>query len=245
MKRSRFKNLESSNKSAFSSCDDYFGDDYMAPLDHYPPAVDQPRLHVHKSESVKPLSKRKLVEFMEEKTVEALNIPIPSSNKGFQLLSKLGFTHEEGLGRSSVASLKEPISILDSIKAGQSGIGYGNPKVSQIKAKMEIKVQQGKLHQQLESGFQNESICTYKNMRLKKEVLSVQKVMYELDLKKNLPVHSLTEYIHRKYSTMTDNVASADQEDVAHDDLVSDDCTEYNDENDLNSCCPGFSYDDH
>ncbi|RYH30130.1 DUF4187 domain-containing protein [archaeon] len=206
MSRFRVSN-ESKQADSSKSHDDYFGTDYMASLDHYAPATQQTSASKVKPEALKPLSKRKIQEVMEEKTVEALSVPISSSNKGFQLLSKLGFTPGENLGKSSTSSgIKEPICVISSMRTGQSGIGYGKRKYSQLKAKVVSKTQRAELHQQLQTGFQRDSVSKYASLRVKEDVHSVQKVMYELDVKKGQEVHSLTKHIHHKYTTMTGSV---------------------------------------
>ena len=59
--------------------------------------------------NTQPLSKKQIVEYMDEKREEGMQKSIDSSNKGFQLLQKFGY-QSGGLGKDN-SGISEPIKI--------------------------------------------------------------------------------------------------------------------------------------
>lgn len=67
----------------------------------------------HKQKPVKQLE--------EERREEGLKSAIPSDNKGFSMLAKMGYKQGDSIGRSSSSGIVEPISIQ--VKSGRGGLG--------------------------------------------------------------------------------------------------------------------------
>jgi hypothetical protein len=61
------------------------------------------------AENPPPLSKKRVQELMDEKTAEGMEKAIDSSNKGYQLLQRFGYT-EGGLGRHN-SGIENPLKI--------------------------------------------------------------------------------------------------------------------------------------
>lgn len=57
----------------------------------------------------------------EERREEGLKSAIPSDNKGFSMLAKMGYKQGDSIGRSSSSGIVEPISIQ--IKSDRGGLG--------------------------------------------------------------------------------------------------------------------------
>ncbi|KAI9207694.1 uncharacterized protein BJ171DRAFT_493543 [Polychytrium aggregatum] len=80
----------------------------------------------------------------------SLSTAIDESNKGFQLLAKMGYRKGEGLGKSPDASITEPIKV--DIKANREGLGLSTLKREREKELVELGVQASKrLHHDFES----------------------------------------------------------------------------------------------
>lgn len=60
--------------------------------------------------TIQPLSKKRIQEMMEEKTIEGMNIAINSSNKGYQLLQKFGYNIGNGLGKKNTG-IENPLKV--------------------------------------------------------------------------------------------------------------------------------------
>lgn len=60
-------------------------------------------------DNLQPLSKKRVQELMDEKSVEGMKKAIDSSNKGYQLLQRFGYT-EGGLGKNS-SGIENPLKI--------------------------------------------------------------------------------------------------------------------------------------
>ncbi len=62
--------------------------------------------------SSQPLSKKKVQELMEERTIEGMETAIQSTNKGFKLLQKFGYTEGKGgLGKNN-SGIENPLKIV-------------------------------------------------------------------------------------------------------------------------------------
>lgn len=81
-----------------------------------------------------------------EKTeVACVNTEIGSSNKGFKMLSKLGWQKGEKLGKTNAsAGLLEPINVV--ANEGTSGLGNSDPVLSSSRTIDKRKLEIGRAH---------------------------------------------------------------------------------------------------
>lgn len=98
--------------------EDYMSDAFLAKLQDVTPsliknAAEKRRNEIEAKRQLQLKSKPKSVqELQEEKLKEGLNTALTSDNKGFAMLSKMGFKPGTSLGKSSTAEssgIKEPI----------------------------------------------------------------------------------------------------------------------------------------
>lgn len=132
--------------------DDYMSDAFLAKLqDVKPSLIKNPsikrQIEIEARQKELEKNKRKPIhEEQKEKMKEGLNKAISSDNKGFAMLSKMGFKPGTSLGKSSEQSstaIKEPIKI--NINAdGRAGLGartavreHRNRQLSNLKRKMD------------------------------------------------------------------------------------------------------------
>lgn len=109
--------------------EDYMSDAFLAKLQDVTPSLikntsvkRQNELELKKKELLR--NKKPIHEQQKEKLKEGLNKAITSDNKGFAMLSKMGFKPGTSLGKSSTDStaIKEPIKINVN-NDGRSGLG--------------------------------------------------------------------------------------------------------------------------
>lgn len=242
---------------------DSFGDDYMAPIS-IPNLPSSSGRHAAPPEK---LSKKRITALMEERTEEALAVPIASSNIGFQLLRKLGYSGDEGLG-------KEPIAIVKRQPRDMSGLGIVDTKAVQKEEQAGRKKQRLADQQVLQSAFQQGAAASYSQTKLRKDIHGVQKAIYQLDVAQAVPVHRLSRAMHQLHALplprTADDIAydpdhANSSEDEHEEEVVMDEaflleCLEYlrgrhrycfycgtafEDEQDMQAHCPGLTDDDH
>lgn len=109
--------------------EDYMSDAFLAKLDDVKPSLIQNRsvkrqYEIEEKQRELQLKKSKPIHQQEkEQLKEGLTKAISSDNKGFAMLSKMGFKPGTSLGKSSEANIKIPISInLNNIE-GRHGLG--------------------------------------------------------------------------------------------------------------------------
>jgi len=143
------------------------------------------RCHKRKrqSEQIKPVE-----ELRRERLEEGLTTPLDHSNKGFQMLLKMGFKTGEGLGKCSQGS-DEPIPLV--IKQGRAGLGK-DEEIFATNSDNFNPYKKRKLDDQLLSSYQEQ----IRNEHLtKKTILQIIKILTQvipqLDEQKNITENKL------------------------------------------------------
>jgi hypothetical protein len=155
--------------------DDYMSDKILAvAAEVAAPRLLNPRRRVPPPPPPPPEKPRRLIEV--EQREQGLSTAIPSDNKGFQLLKKMGYTEGSKLGPNG---LSEPIAIK--IHPSRSGLGEQNEKKEKIRLKEEIKT---KFHQQTQSTYQDNLKQKYYSKRLRIDIAKCQSICERLDKEK-------------------------------------------------------------
>ncbi|KAJ3665410.1 hypothetical protein Zmor_000906 [Zophobas morio] len=116
----------------------------------------------------------------EELRQNALNTAISDDNKGFKLLTKMGFKPGEGLGKAKTG-ITEPIKI--EVRNSKSGIGMENHFKEKIKKKVELKTQD--LAKTLDE-FQKSNKMKQMQRYLYKDFVTAQRACEDLDTRKEI-----------------------------------------------------------
>jgi hypothetical protein len=97
-------------------CDDYMSDEILklaTEVDQKNNArkkIMKRRGEAGEIDKTQPLSKKRIQEMMEEKTEEGMEKAIDSTNKGYQLLQRFGYTEGAGLGKNN-SGIENPLKI--------------------------------------------------------------------------------------------------------------------------------------
>lgn len=151
--------------------DDYFSDRFIQDES----SASQPR---RTPEQANP--RRRLSSLMEESRVKQVSIPLQQSNKGFQLLSKLGY-QGGGLGKSSQGT-KEPIDVISSdVKNDAGGLGINEAKKRRLEEKKDEKREQTRLQQSLMVDFKENQIRKSIESKSSSILKSCLRIISELD----------------------------------------------------------------
>lgn len=137
------------------------------------------------------LSRKRILDLMEERAQEGLSQPLPSSNKGFQLLMKLGFDKERGLGKDNIGH-KDPVSLNIRSSRDHSGLGIVDEKTAKRTRNEEEKREREAKYRDQESSFRIHTSKQYTLAQLVRDIKNVQKVIEELDASNNIPAHRLS-----------------------------------------------------
>ena len=134
------------------------------------------------------LSKVAIQELMETKREEALNKPLSTENKGFQLLAKFGYKKEEGgggLGKEE-KGMQVPLSLVKRDGFDRSGIGAIDP----IKVKAQALLQEKKMkdveRNQLAVTFQSSLQVQQQHVHVTRLLKKAGRVIFELDSRKQV-----------------------------------------------------------
>jgi hypothetical protein len=196
-KKSRFsRQTDNAQYLASPSVVNSFGDDYMAPFAQISSFSSLQSLPTQE------LSKKRIYELMEQRTEETLNVPISSANKGFQLLRKLGYSGERGLGKDR-EGIEEPLSIPQREFNDVKGLGLISGKVLKKEEHAQTKLQHVERTQRMQNAFLQGSSSNYAMIKLRKDICSVQKVVYELDSMQGIAVHRLVKSVHDMYAKLS------------------------------------------
>ncbi|KAJ9054415.1 G patch domain-containing protein 11, variant 2 [Entomophthora muscae] len=114
----------------------------------------------------------------EENEKAAADTPISSSNKGFQLLQKMGFKPGTGLGLGQ-GGIKEPINL--SKNAGSQGLGLEAEK--REKSRMMLEAMK-KIEQKKQVCFKDTSRQRFREKQIQKDLYNSRVVCEQLDLSK-------------------------------------------------------------
>ena len=129
------------------------------------------------SASIPKEKSRQLIEI--EQREQGLSTAITSSNKGFQLLKRMGYKEGSKLGTSQSNGLIEPIPIK--IHPSRSGLGEQNEKKEQLRIKEEIR---HKFNQQIQSTYRDYVKQKYYLKRLHIDIAKCQSICEKLDREK-------------------------------------------------------------
>jgi hypothetical protein len=99
-------------------CEDYMSDDILKLAEEVDKKNNNTRNKIMRKraearendEKTQPLSKKRIQELMEEKVEEGMEKAIDSTNKGYQLLQRFGFTEGAGLGKNN-SGIENPLKI--------------------------------------------------------------------------------------------------------------------------------------
>ncbi|ESO06668.1 hypothetical protein HELRODRAFT_143175, partial [Helobdella robusta] len=128
----------------------------------------------------------------QEKREEGLQSAIPKSNIGFQLLEKMGYKQDRGIGKSE-NGIKEPVPL--NIKLDRKGLGHADNKRKQKSSSHREQEDQLK-RMKLESQWRNRMRERWNDKEINRDLRRSQSVCERLD--KNSPTEKLemiTEYL--------------------------------------------------
>ncbi|KAG5872810.1 hypothetical protein JTB14_015339 [Gonioctena quinquepunctata] len=116
----------------------------------------------------------------QENREKGLKTAIPTENRGFKLLEKMGFKPGESLGKSR-SGIKEPIDIV--YKQGTSGIGNESHLKELVSKRQQQKIQSLELNEKQFRVVHRER----KNMvQIRRDFFKAQKICEELDFRSNV-----------------------------------------------------------
>lgn len=155
--------------------------DYMAEI----PVVDDKKSclkNKNSSHSSKLKKRVSIAALMEEKMEEALSMPISSSNVGFQLLKKKGYNEGEGLGKDG-KGVKDPIAVKKRSANNVSGLGVEEEFLRKRMCQDKERKEKEARRLELKNDFivKNSRYCHLR--RLRTDIESAKKAIYELDIK--------------------------------------------------------------
>ena len=130
-------------------------------------------------------NKKISVQNIQEITLKAGEIPIDSSNKGFKLLSRMGYKGEGGLGKNNEGT-SEPISIIFRDTKNKEGLGIQEEKNKKLtKFRDELK-RLAQLRDDLTADFQSRLNYQHQIKSFKKSIYEAEKVIYEYDSRESI-----------------------------------------------------------
>ncbi|RWS06890.1 Coiled-coil domain-containing protein 75-like protein [Dinothrombium tinctorium] len=154
-------------------CDDFMSDVFVDQSRDVRPGIGTNRaakrqLQIEKKRCASNAKPVKVLE--KERREEGLNSPLNASNKGFQLLQKMGFKPEKH-------KVVEPIKLV--IKEDRSCLGNDSLLDAQINAKRQ-KVKQ------IEVDFEQRMKSKYAEKMIEKDLRDSQKICHHLDIENNI-----------------------------------------------------------
>ncbi len=248
MKKSRFRkpliNVTSGSSETIES------DDYMTIL-----LPDAPKSIIDTT-SVKPLGKKQILEIMFEKRLESMETPLPIQSKGYQMLSKLGYDGQSGLGKFN-QGIKEPLRV-DKRNRESTGLGIETLSKPLISKKMKSHLIETNLNEN-ENSFRERSLQDFKIKTEKNNIKKAVRIISEIDERNSIPQHDLWPRDILNHSD--DSLDEVD--DVESDNDITLKLNkrlnylrsthfyclycgcQYESVEELNNQCPGENYDDH
>ncbi|XP_028324498.1 G patch domain-containing protein 11 isoform X1 [Gouania willdenowi] len=252
--------------------EDYMSDAFLNKLQDVKPGVSMPRRvkeamkkeEQHKEKNVK--NRQKTYKEQEKESREAaLQSTISNENKGFALLQKMGYKSGQGLGKQGAGRV-DPIPL--NIKTDRGGIGLEEVKKRKAEEELEHYRQKVRARQQNETksleAFRSRVRTEREERKIEGDLRRSQRSCEQLDSQKGIAVPREDWYwIQTKDEDEEDELEDQDeQEDIVE--LTPFDklqiltsylrgvhfyciwCgTTYNDEDDLDSHCPGDTAADH
>ncbi|KAJ3348931.1 G patch domain-containing protein 11 [Allomyces javanicus] len=171
---------------ASDSDDDYMSAAFLAEP-AAPPAAKTSRLTYSERRKLKAreaaAKQAPLREQLKESREHGLKRKLDESNKGMQLLKKMGFKDGKGLGKDA-AGMAEPLAV--SLHAGRTGIGV---KTAEDLA-VEQEAKRVKLLQEAQGSFRDWRSTRFQEKMLESDIKKCRKICYELDSKQDLLTHT-------------------------------------------------------
>ena len=145
---------------------------------------DQP-VTVTSSKSASQDSRRSVRSLMEESRQKHASTPIDHTNKGFQLLSKLGY-RGGGLGKAQQGT-SEPVDVISDHSLQEvSGVGVREAKKRRMVEKEDQKHHQKIHHQKMMNSFTQQQIHKSRVSRSASVLKACRNIVLELDLQRGL-----------------------------------------------------------
>lgn len=137
-----------------------------------------------------PISKKKLIELMKERRLEALETPVPSNSKGALLLSKFGYNGKCGLGRNE-QGLTAPIVPLQR-EFNRAGLGAESLSGSQvpISKRLRASLEESK-YKTMSYDFRITSSKQYSERHIHKLITQSENTIQNLDERQGINRHML------------------------------------------------------
>jgi hypothetical protein len=148
----------------------------------------------------KQLSKKRIQELMDEKTAEGMETAIDSTNKGYQLLQRFGYTKGNGgLGKNN-NGIENPLKIMKREVTNKAGLGVEEEEDQRkLKEKIEnkrnnfiLKIRQ---EEEEEENLEEEFVAGIKHKKrvqqMKYEIHSCEVAIENLDLRAEVIRHNL------------------------------------------------------
>jgi len=248
--------------------DDYMSDTFLA-SDTTPGLMPKIYLEKHKrkeksmSRHVNPRKPLKVQEV--EKREERLKVALDESNKGFKMLSKMGFKSGMGLGKKG-QGISEPIPLQ--IKQGRKGLGKEIDEDDRKKRYMEaqvIKFKRRKIDEEKIKGeFKTRMRDKHNERQSQSDLYKSQKACHHLDSLKKLEAKYIWFWPIVKIKDVNEAEEIEEEEEEEEDEFDVYTKVEmltsylrtvhlyciwcgatYNDEEDMESNCPGDTFDAH
>jgi hypothetical protein len=158
------------------------------------------KLTSHINSQPKQLSKKRIQELMDEKTAEGMETAIDSTNKGYQLLQRFGYTKGNGgLGKNN-NGIEKPLKIMKREVTNKAGLGVEEEEEDQRKLKEKIenkrnnfilKIRQEEEEENLEEEFVAGIKHKKRVQQMKYEIHSCEVAIENLDLRAEVIRHNL------------------------------------------------------
>ncbi|XP_072265342.1 G patch domain-containing protein 11 [Pyxicephalus adspersus] len=250
--------------------DDYMSDTFINSLKDVRPGIPVPRsvkASYQKEERQKESNlknrQKSLKEVEKERRNTVLNEALGNENKGFALLQKMGYKTGQALGKKGHGII-EPIPL--NIKTGRSGIGHEEMKKRKAEEHFENYRQKIHMRKQAEEQAADDFRSRLRNkkeeQKLEGDLSRSQKACLHLDQQKN--IRCPREAWYWPATDPQEDDVETDEDEEKYEELSTPDklqiltsymrgkhfyciwCgTAYQDEEDMNSNCPGNTSEDH
>ncbi|XP_069810555.1 G patch domain-containing protein 11 [Dendropsophus ebraccatus] len=252
--------------------DDYMSDAFISSLQDVRPGIPVPRSvkeSYQKEEKQKESNlknrQKSLKEVEKERRETVLNKALSNENKGFALLQKMGYKKGQALGKKG-DGIVEPIPL--NIKAGRSGIGHEEMKKRKAEENLENFRRKIQMRQQAEEraadDFRLRMRSKKEEQKLEGDLRRSQRACLQLDEQKGIACPREAWYWPPTDTQDDDSETEEDEDEVKEEELSTLEklqiltsylrghhlyciwCgTTYQDEEDIESNCPGDTSEDH
>ncbi|XP_073528728.1 G patch domain-containing protein 11 [Phyllobates terribilis] len=252
--------------------EDYMSDAFLSSLQDVRPGIPVPRRvkesyqkeEKHKESNIKNRQKS-LKEVEQERRDTVLNEALSKENKGFALLQKMGYKKGQALGKKG-DGIVEPIPL--NIKTGRSGIGHEEMKKRKAEESLENFRRKIQMTQQAEEraadDFRLRMRSKKEEQKLEGDLRRSQRACLQLDEQKGIGCPREAWYWPPSDTQEDDSETEEDEDEVKDQELSTLEklqiltsylrghhlyciwCgTAYQDEEDIQSNCPGDTSEDH